>query len=267
MRDKNKDKEGVAGAMASETGKLGKIFGLIIFISLSFLVALMSVWFLVIKNQPDIVAAANQEISPVNSDADTTNSSVLPSDTLYTDIADTASYVPMSLADKQKEWEKFKREKLRSYLEILKRKAQEEDANLAMIKKLSAERDSLNQAISKVASERDEWKKQLEEYKKSIAEVVADEVVAYYKKRDAEKDSLERVQKQKELAANGTGIRKLAKIYESMRPEQAAPVLAKLKDSEIINILFKMRQRNAAKIIANFDPQLAARITRKMSGK
>ena len=264
MRKQNKNR--AVNLIFSEEGKLGKILGLIIFISSTFLIALISVWFLVLKNQPEVTAVESTE-SVTAVKADTTQSFVQPSDSLNTDIADTLSNIPESLADKKKEWEEFKKEKLRAYLEVLKRKNRDENANLEMIKHLAEERDSLNQVISKVEGERNAWKKQLEEYKNSIADVVAADVVAYYKKRDAEKDSLDRSKKKKELAANGTGIRKLAKIYESMRPEQAAPVLRKLKDEDIINILFKMRQRNAAKIIANFDPGLAARITKKMSGK
>jgi len=252
--------------MVSEKGKLGNMPGLIFFVVISFLIALFSVWFFVIKNYTDIASNVNPENTMVKVEMDSTQFPLQLSDTLNADIVDTVSSPQKNITANQEEWNEFKKNKLRAYLAIFKRQAQEENANIARIKQLSKERDSLDQTIQKVAMERDAWKKQMREYK-GIAGAVAEEVVAYQKKRDAEKDSLDRIQKKKVLAGNGAGIRKLAKIYESMRPEQAAPILTKLKDDEIINILFKMRQRNAAKVIANFDPGLAARITRKMSGK
>ena len=68
-------------------------------------------------------------------------------------------------------------------------------------------------------------------------------------------------------ANNNAGIRKLAKIYEAMRPENAAPILARLDDDEIIEILLRMRQRSAAKILSNLDPEVAARISKRIGGK
>lgn len=65
-------------------------------------------------------------------------------------------------------------------------------------------------------------------------------------------------------AGSGNG-RKLAKIYGSMRPEEAAPILEKLGDEQIIEILLGMQQRQAAKILTKIDQSVAARISHKIS--
>jgi len=68
-------------------------------------------------------------------------------------------------------------------------------------------------------------------------------------------------------AETNAGVRQLAKIYESMRPENAAPILEKLEEYEIVNILSRMRQRAAGKILARLDPDLAARISHRIGAK
>jgi len=274
MKDYQKKYLELKDLTGKEQGNMGKVFGIVIFVSISFFVAIFSVWFFVIKSAPekpiDETDFAQNQMPADSSGSigagDSSDVKTVLSDTSFSE--NDSLYLPENDIEKRKkEWEEYKRQKLKEYLEILKLQAKKEDENLAQIRELTLVQDSLNRQINKLSVERDQWKKQLEDYKKNVADIVAQEVVKYYKRRDAKKDSIEEVMRQQQLASNGVGIKKLAKIYESMRPEQAAPVLAKLKDDEIINILFKMRQRNAAKIIASFDPQLAARITRKMGGK
>ena len=65
----------------------------------------------------------------------------------------------------------------------------------------------------------------------------------------------------------GKGARQMVKIYESMRPENAAPIIAKLNENEIVDILSRMRGRTAAKILEKFDPELAAAICRRIGRK
>ena len=61
------------------------------------------------------------------------------------------------------------------------------------------------------------------------------------------------------------GQKKLAKIYGAMRPEDAAPILEKLDDDEIIGILLNMKQRQAAKVLTKLDQSVAARISKRIS--
>lgn len=57
----------------------------------------------------------------------------------------------------------------------------------------------------------------------------------------------------------------LAKVYENMKPAQAAPILAGLEMHTVVDILGRMRERNAARILASMDPQSAAAISARLS--
>ncbi|MCP4293660.1 MAG: hypothetical protein GY780_17675 [bacterium] len=58
---------------------------------------------------------------------------------------------------------------------------------------------------------------------------------------------------------------KLAKMYEAMKPAQAAPIMQSLDMEIILDIMTRMKDRQAAKILAKMDPGLAARISTRMS--
>lgn len=63
------------------------------------------------------------------------------------------------------------------------------------------------------------------------------------------------------------GYKQLAKIYESMKPNDAAKILDKMESSLVVNLLTNMKNRNAAKILSSFKPVKAARISKQMSNK
>lgn len=58
----------------------------------------------------------------------------------------------------------------------------------------------------------------------------------------------------------------LARIYEAMKPDAAAAILVNLDDAKVIKILNRMKERQAAKIMASnaMPAERAARITRLM---
>ncbi len=58
---------------------------------------------------------------------------------------------------------------------------------------------------------------------------------------------------------------RLAKMYESMKPAQAAPILSALEMDIILDIMARMKEREAARILANMDASLAARISTELS--
>ena len=62
-------------------------------------------------------------------------------------------------------------------------------------------------------------------------------------------------------------IARLAKIFEAMKPKQAAPVLSQLDNDVIIMILLKMKERPAAKILGEMSVERAASISRQISQK
>ncbi len=58
---------------------------------------------------------------------------------------------------------------------------------------------------------------------------------------------------------------KLAKMYEAMKPAQAAPIMQALDLEIILDIMGRMKERQAAKILSKMDAGLAAQVSTRMS--
>ena len=75
-------------------------------------------------------------------------------------------------------------------------------------------------------------------------------------------------QKQSEyIEERERSVTKLAKMYEAMKPAQAAPIISGLELDIILDIMARMKERPAAKILAKMDAGLAAQISTRMSLK
>lgn len=57
----------------------------------------------------------------------------------------------------------------------------------------------------------------------------------------------------------------LAKMYEKMDPEEAAPIITKLDQSLAISIFLKMKQKSAGQIMAAMDPIIASDLSTSYS--
>jgi flagellar motility protein MotE (MotC chaperone) len=60
-------------------------------------------------------------------------------------------------------------------------------------------------------------------------------------------------------------VSRLAKMYENMKPAQAAPILSALEMDILLDIMNRMKEREAARILAQMDAGLAARISTELS--
>lgn len=81
------------------------------------------------------------------------------------------------------------------------------------------------------------------------------------------KEEIERQQKEEE-AAEKKRVSKLARLYNEMKPEAAADIMAGLDDDIAIAVLQKMDEAQAAKVLAALNPTQSARFTRSIySGK
>jgi flagellar motility protein MotE (MotC chaperone) len=69
-----------------------------------------------------------------------------------------------------------------------------------------------------------------------------------------------------ESAPDDEGPKRLAKIFGSMEPEDAANVLEQLDDGEIQSILLHLSSRKAAEILGNFSAERAANLSRSVLG-
>ena len=58
---------------------------------------------------------------------------------------------------------------------------------------------------------------------------------------------------------------RLAKMYEAMKPDQAATILSAMDMDVILEIMTRMKERQAAKILASMDAVLAAQISTRLS--
>lgn len=93
--------------------------------------------------------------------------------------------------------------------------------------------------------------KKTEELKK-----LRDEINAKIKQQEELKAQLEKSQQE--------NYQRLAKIYESMPPEEAATRLEKLDDETATLLVLAMKPRSASKILANVNPDKAATISKRI---
>jgi flagellar motility protein MotE (MotC chaperone) len=64
-----------------------------------------------------------------------------------------------------------------------------------------------------------------------------------------------------------TSSARLAKVYGAMKPAKAAPILETLHPDVVLEIVSRMKDRQAAKVLAAMDRGLAAQISSRMSRK
>ncbi len=77
------------------------------------------------------------------------------------------------------------------------------------------------------------------------------------------KEKLDRVQKSLEQAESSR-IVELARLYDSMKPEDVVKLFENLDDEAVMAILPRMKSANAAKILGQMPPKRAAKISTKM---
>ncbi len=107
--------------------------------------------------------------------------------------------------------------------------------------------------------------------KKSVEDSLKEEVKTDEKKMKKEesppvkitKAELDKEKHEREQAEKKR-ISKLARLYNEMKPEEAADIMNNLEDSVAISILQKMDEGQASAVLAKFDPDKAARITKIM---
>ncbi len=60
-------------------------------------------------------------------------------------------------------------------------------------------------------------------------------------------------------------ITKLAKVYEGMRPEEAAPIISELDDQTIVELFLKMNDRRVSRILGALPLDRATEITQRLT--
>jgi flagellar motility protein MotE (MotC chaperone) len=152
-----------------------------------------------------------------------------------------------------------------------------EVATMAQMQKSSQERDSLILASAysfeanveeggRVIAERERLLREQERLNILISELQTER-----EKLEAERKRFERAidaneyGKAQTAAANSKRVSDLAKVYQSMKPKEAAQILETLSDNLTVEILKAMTDdRQKAKILSAMDIEKASRISQRM---
>ena len=192
-----------------------------------------------------------------------------------------AEIVQKDTADVKTEEDKIKEEKLKliEQLAVFREQLAQKQVQMREASAAAAEREALASEITKLKAEVYDRERELEYLKETLPDIVAEKIIDKQEERaEQERQSTELAQfvpparaeaggtasAQTGGTTDGAGTRKLAKIYASMRPEDAASILAKLPDDVIIEIVSLMRERSAAKVLSKLDPSTAARISKRV---
>lgn len=62
-------------------------------------------------------------------------------------------------------------------------------------------------------------------------------------------------------------LRKLAKLYESMKPAEAAQIASQLQNDLVVEIIPRMKERSAAKMLSAMDTNKAVEITKLIAAR
>jgi flagellar motility protein MotE (MotC chaperone) len=117
-----------------------------------------------------------------------------------------------------------------------------------------------------ITAERTLLRKEKEELMSLRQTVVVQEVILEEGRRELaailrEMESSQRILDEDQERSAG----RLAKIYENMKPAQAAPILSGLEMNIVLDVMDRMKEREAARILAHMDAGLAAQISTELS--
>lgn len=102
---------------------------------------------------------------------------------------------------------------------------------------------------------KDKKKPAVEDVRPKQAEEKAPSKQIKITKADIEKQMQEAAKAEKKRAA------KLARLYENMKPQEAADIMNEMDDATVISVLQRMEESAAAKVLAKLDPVKAGRLS------
>ncbi len=117
----------------------------------------------------------------------------------------------------------------------------------------SAESDTLQEAVSELLDHMDRKNRDLDTLRDSTAVMLT--------RMDRLQEELDTMNR-RQLELTSKDLDKLSRVFESMKPAKAAPVLMKMDNNSVATILLKINERNAAKILATMPAERAASITK-----
>jgi flagellar motility protein MotE (MotC chaperone) len=256
----------------------------VLFLIVSFNVVFFGMW-TVMKKKP---APALPIAAPADSTQAAAGSTRAAADTLRT-AADTTAVkteinstdttaVDTTQADTLAENQGTQNLRAEEQLMALRDRLHEKQSQLQELPQILKQNEELTQENSHLKSETEEKNKRIQYYEQAMFDFIAKKLVEAQTaeaaktaktKADTQTDRTSATAMNQPADTSRTrqaGIRKLAKIYEAMTPQQAAAILSRMDDQSIIDILWKMKQREAAKVLASFDPVRASRLSERLGG-
>lgn len=116
-----------------------------------------------------------------------------------------------------------------------------------------------------------ERKKDLDQREQELNELEAelhkqrDEIEARIKKLDEMRSQIGQVLKDR-VTVDQDRVNKLVEFYSNMKPKQAADIIGKLNEDLAVEILVKMKKKNAAEIMNLLEPAKAQNLSEKFAG-
>jgi flagellar motility protein MotE (MotC chaperone) len=128
--------------------------------------------------------------------------------------------------------------------------------------------ESADRVLQNLALERDRVQREREQLLVAQQELAVQQTVLDAAAGDM-RDLIQRLQAEQQVYSEvrEKSARKLAKMYENMKPNKAAPILASLGPDVVLEIMQRMNEKAAAKILAQMDAGLAAQVSLRMSLK
>ena len=126
--------------------------------------------------------------------------------------------------------------------------------------------EGAERVFADMAAERDRIQQEREELNTLRQAANAQQLLLTQEREQLQAVIAQLEERQKEYAAEREqSAAKLAKMYEAMKPAQAAPIISALDLDIILDIMGRMKERPAAKILAHMDAALAAQVSTRMS--
>ena len=121
------------------------------------------------------------------------------------------------------------------------------------------------QQLAKRRNELDQREKDLAD-RAAMLEAVQQQVSAKVDQQQKLKADLEKLSAAQQDAGDAK-YRRLVKIYESMKPDEAARILEKMEGNVLLEVVMRMGERRLAPILAQMDPMRAQAITIAMAAR
>jgi len=123
----------------------------------------------------------------------------------------------------------------------------------------------LPQLLETLQTERTELQREWETLRFAEERIAIEHGEIASRKAEVE-DLLNRVEEHVKVMESERGqmLDQLARVYETMKPDEAAEILSGIDVDTSTDIIRRMKERNAAGVMASLEPRAAARISQRM---